>query len=113
MKVVQKLQHKTTNWSFLGFFPTLIVICSDTEYYSNSTQGFEDTKQGTQNCGALELQEKPDFKLVYLLMCYFISQTHGNLPFAAAVQGHLSMAPLQGSGIQSVNPVLDVYLSLR
>lgn len=30
MKVVLKLQHKTTNWSFLGLSPALFVICSET-----------------------------------------------------------------------------------
>lgn len=29
-KVVPKLQHKTINWSFLGLFPALFVICSET-----------------------------------------------------------------------------------
>lgn len=30
MKVVLKLQHKTTNWSFLGLSPALFIICSET-----------------------------------------------------------------------------------
>lgn len=111
----------------LGFVPSSVCGSQwNKEYYSNSKLPKAlrtETKQGTQNCRALGIGEKT---LILALLCYCVSlrqcrlsQTHWHLPFAAAVQGHLSITPSQGCGGQpwwvllSKVPSSILYFTLR
>lgn len=78
MKVVQKLQHKTTNWSFLGLFPAIFVIRSETRSIT-ATPNYPRLR-GQRPSNVLktvehwELQKKQLLDLLAICYCVSLSQ---------------------------------------